>query len=127
LKFLITLGDHVKGFYAGDDDTFYIVLPDDITPEIRRILGSAIALRITPEQAERLEGNTPMNLRHAIKNGNLKHPGWKYQHLWDAVCKKAGIVELSYAQQVANVGLTVGLYVLLGAVKVGKAVGSLRK
>lgn len=125
---LITLGNHVQKFLAGDNDMYYIILPDEITPDISAILLThcTIASPMT-EQVKNLEGNTPINLRYAIQKGELSHPGWGYQHLWEAVCKKAGIVELTYAQQVANVALTAALYTLWGAGKVVEAVSSLRK
>lgn len=125
---LIALGNYVQGFLAGNDGfTFYIIIPDDITPDICEILLThhTIASPMT-EQVEQLKDSTPMALRFAIQNGHLKHPGRKYQHLWEAVCKKAEVVEMTYAQQAANAALTVGLYALLGAVKVVEAVSSLR-
>jgi hypothetical protein len=123
----IALGNYAQKFLAGNG-LIYIVIPYEITPDIRAILLThhTIASPITDE-IQKLEDSTPMTLRLAIQHGRLKHPGWKYQHLWDAVCKKAGIVELPYAQQVANVALTVGLYALLGAVKAGEAFSSFRK
>ena len=123
----IALGNYAQGILAGND-LIYIVIPYEITPDISAILLThhTIASPITDE-IKKLEDSTPMTLRFAIKHGHLKHPGWKYQHLWDAVCKKAGTEELSCAQQVANVALTVGLYALLGAVKAGEALSSLCK
>ena len=121
------LGNHVHAVLASDDGDFFIVISDEITPEIRRILGGELALKMTPERIKILKGNTPMNFRDAIQNGNLSHPGRKYQHLWEAVCEKAGVVKLTYPQQVANAALTFSLYALWGAVKAVEAVSSLHK
>jgi hypothetical protein len=128
-KVLTALGNHVQEVLAGDDGMLYLVLPDNITPDISRILSShlAIALRTTQERVEELRMNTSMNLRNAIQNERLRHPGRMYQHLWEAVCKQAGIVELTYTQRAANAALTVGLYALLGVVNVVKAANSLRQ
>jgi hypothetical protein len=117
-RVLAALGNHVQQVLVSDGGTYYVVLPDNITPDISRILSShsTIAMGTTDKRVEELMGNTPMNLRSAIQTGRLSHPGREYQHLWDAVCEKARIVELTYTQRAANAALTVGLYALWGVV-----------
>lgn len=100
LSMMAALGNDVQGILVGNDMVCYIMLPDERTSQTQQVLQQygAVTMELSTNNCGKLMGNTPMNLRSAIQTGALQPPSDAHRHLWEQVCAKAGIVEVSYAQ-----------------------------
>ncbi len=123
VKLMIQLGNYVNGVVSYDDMWYVIVLDDELA-QIREILLSfnTVAILITEKEIDQLMQTTQMNICAAIQSGKIIYPGRKHQHVWDDLCKKAGIVEKTCfkiaTEVVANGAFNAFVYVVLGATRV---------
>jgi hypothetical protein len=97
---MVALGNDVQGWVVGDNKLCYILLPDETLQQTKNVLlqRGYVTTELSDKEHDKLMGNTPMNLRHAIQMGALQPPSDTHRHLWEQVCAKAGIVEESYAK-----------------------------
>ena len=81
---------------VGNDTIWYVIIPHEITLQIRTILSqyNTFSLEITEDELNALMETTPMALANAIRMGQIVDPGKKYQHVWETVCESAGIVKV---------------------------------
>jgi hypothetical protein len=120
---MIQLGNYVNGVVSYGDMWYVIVLGSEL-PQITRILleFQTVSIPITQEDIDQLMQTTPMNICTAIQLGKIIYPGRKHQHVWDDLCKKAGIVDKTYfkiaTDVVANGAFNAFVYVVLGATRV---------
>lgn len=120
LRLMIQLGNYVNGVVSNGDMWYVIVMGDDLL-QIREILLSlyTVAIPFTKEEFDLLMQTTPMNIRTAIQSRQITYPGMKHRHVWDDLCKKAGIVNKTYLEiatdAVANVAFNTFAYAVLGA------------
>jgi hypothetical protein len=100
LAMMVALGNDVQGWVVGDNKLCYILLPDETLQQTKNVLlqRGYVTTELSDKEHDKLMGNTPMNLRHAIQMGALQPPSDTHRHLWEQVCAKAGIVEESYAK-----------------------------
>lgn len=92
--------DDIKGWEVADNMLCYILLPNVISPKTHSVLRehSLSIINISDDVCTLLAGNTPMNLRRAIKTGALQRPSDAHQDVWKEVCDRARIIEESRAQ-----------------------------
>jgi hypothetical protein len=103
VNLLIRLGNHVNGLVSYVDMWYVIVLGSELA-QIREILleFQTVAISITQEDIDLLMQTTQMNICTAIQLGQITRPGRKHQHVWDDLCKKAGIVDKTYHEMATD-------------------------
>jgi hypothetical protein len=118
LKCLIGLGKSVAQVLVTDNNVFYILLTDMITPEALRFI-HARGLQMVVlsfQQYDHLMGNTPMNLRKAIQSGLIRRESDTPDNIWNMLCRRAGIINEPwsktanlFAQHIAGCVLSAGI------------------
>jgi hypothetical protein len=95
IRLFISLGNDATHL-VGTGIFWYVIIPHEITLQISAILSqyNTVSIETTEDELKAMMEATPMALANAIHTGQIVHPGRKYQHVWEAVCKSAGIVEV---------------------------------
>jgi hypothetical protein len=118
LRFLQGMGKSVVEVLVDDNGVCYILLTDVLTPEAQRFINTRglIRLEISTVQYDTLRGNTSMNLRNAIQNGNMQRGYDTPDDIWNMLCRRAGIINeplivtLSlFARHIAGYVLSAGM------------------
>jgi hypothetical protein len=94
LEYLKGLGDSVVRVLVADNNVFYILLTDVLTPEALRFISThgLIRIELTTTQYTILEGNTPMNLRNAIQSDLIRRESDTPDIIWNMLCREARII-----------------------------------